>query len=800
MADIATAYVQIVPSARGMRSNLSNIFGKEMPGAGKSAGKLLGGKIALAATASFAAAQVGKLIKQSLIEGADLQQLEGGVQKIFNDMDTSKIFADAANAYKNLNMSANEYLATINDVGAAFSATMGDERGYMAAKTGLQAIADYASGTGKSVDVLSEKFTMIARSTSSYQSIADQFSGILPATSADFLKQAQAAGFLAGSYKKLTEVPVAEYQEAVTKMLEKGVDALGLTGNTAAETATTFSGSLAAMKAAASNAMANLTTGLDITPSVKTLADTTVTFLRDNLAPAIKNVVTALPSALGTFLTTALPSNLTSTAATMVDSLATGLDSSIPKLLSRALPMITGFSANLRSNAGMLVDSGIGLIMNLSQGIINSIPSLIQNIPQIITNICGIINDNAPKLFMAGLELLWNLGKGIIQAGPTILANLPAIVKSIMAVFSAANWMKLGANVMKTLGNGIKAAGSSNVLSSVQELVSKFTECLKTNLPKIVENGTQMIINLVQGFMTGFPSFISAVSSVLSSFPSLVSGILPTILSNGVSLITSLVSGFVSAIPNLLTAASGMLKQFLSTFLIALPSLMASGANLLASVVSGIISNLPAIISSGSTVIAQLLSTFAAHLPDLLAQGISLIGQLIAGLISMIPDVISSAGNIIRNIVNAFGDTDWLSIGADIIRGIANGIRNGVGTIIAAAKDAAQQAFEAAKNALGIASPSRLFRAEVGYRISQGAALGITDGIPLMTRAMNDLTAATNTAFNSRLRMGAGSYGSGQGFGRQIVINQYIYSQAQTAADLMREARYEAEKAVLLGV
>ena len=100
---------------------------------------------------------------------------------------------------------------------------MGDAAGYEAAKTGLKAISDYASGTGKNVDELSQKFTLITRSTSSYQSIADQFSGILPATSAGFLEQAQAAGVLSGKYKQLTEVPIDEYQAAVSKMLEKGV-------------------------------------------------------------------------------------------------------------------------------------------------------------------------------------------------------------------------------------------------------------------------------------------------------------------------------------------------------------------------------------------------------------------------------------------------------------------------------------------------------------------------------------------------------------------------------------------------
>ena len=110
---------------------------------------------------------------------ADYEQLAGGAAKIFDEMSQTKVLNDANNAYKELGLSANQYLSIINDVGATFAATMGDEAGYNAAKTGLQAIADYASGTGKSVDVLSEKFTMITRSTSSYQSIADQFSGIL---------------------------------------------------------------------------------------------------------------------------------------------------------------------------------------------------------------------------------------------------------------------------------------------------------------------------------------------------------------------------------------------------------------------------------------------------------------------------------------------------------------------------------------------------------------------------------------------------------------------------------------------
>ena len=198
--------------------NLFELFVKigvkdEASGNLKSIGQKLGNGLKTAAKVGTAAvgvasAAIAALTTQAVNSFAEYEQLAGGAQKIFDQMDYSKIANDANNAYKELGLSANQYLAVINDVGATFAATMGDEAGYEAAKTGLKAISDYASGTGKNVDELSQKFTLITRSTSSYQSIADQFSGILPATSAGFLEQAQAAGILSDKYTQLTQVPI----------------------------------------------------------------------------------------------------------------------------------------------------------------------------------------------------------------------------------------------------------------------------------------------------------------------------------------------------------------------------------------------------------------------------------------------------------------------------------------------------------------------------------------------------------------------------------------------------------------
>jgi hypothetical protein len=88
-----------------------------------------GAKVGAAAVTATTVA-IAKITKDSVAAFSEYEQLAGGVQKIFEGMDTSKIITDAANAYKDLGMTANEYLSIINDVGASFASTMGEEAGY----------------------------------------------------------------------------------------------------------------------------------------------------------------------------------------------------------------------------------------------------------------------------------------------------------------------------------------------------------------------------------------------------------------------------------------------------------------------------------------------------------------------------------------------------------------------------------------------------------------------------------------------------------------------------------------------
>ena len=370
--------------------------------------------------------------KQAIESYAEYEQLAGGAQKIFDQMDYSRIEQDAQNAYKTMNISASEYLETMNDVGATFAATMGDEAGYNAAKTGLQAIADYASGTGKSVDVLSEKFTMITRSTSSYQSIADQFSGILPATSKDFLAQAQAAGILSDSYTELTQVPIAEYQQAVSEMLEKGVSDLGLAGNTAAETANTISGSLNAAKAAWSNLIVGIA---DENANFEELVNNFVeTLAGDDSGEGgvINNILPRVEVAL-------------EGAGKLVEALIPVIIDKVPTIINEWLPKI--------------LQSGVNIIQSIMNGMIQNQGDIVNGVVNTVNTLVNGLLDHLPEILVMGVTLIGQIAAGLIQGLPDLIGRIPEIITDIVNAFSENSdvFIEIGKSIVSGIWNGIVA-------------------------------------------------------------------------------------------------------------------------------------------------------------------------------------------------------------------------------------------------------------------------------------------------------------------------------------------------------
>lgn len=196
---------------------------------------------------------------------------------------------------------------------------------------------------------------------------------------------------------------------------------------------------------------------------------------------------------------------LTQLGVSFMDNLAKGITNGTQQFISKGLSALTSFTANLRSNAGKLVDSGLHLMLNLAKGIANAMPDIIKNVPQIVSNIANTINDNAPKILMAGIQLIGILIKGLIQAIPTLIASIPQIIVAMVNVFTAYNWLSLGKSLITGIKNGIVAAKSTAVeaMTNTYNGLLNAIKNLPSKLKGLGENGLKEMGNGITGKLSG---------------------------------------------------------------------------------------------------------------------------------------------------------------------------------------------------------------------------------------------------------------------------------------------------------
>lgn len=147
--ELGQAYVQIVPSAKGISGAISKQIDPEATSAGTSAGSKLGSalKVGLLAAAATAGVAVGKIISSSISEGADLQQSLGGIETLFKgSADKVKKYADEA--YKTSGLSANDYMESVTSFSASLLQSMGGDTEAAADKANM-ALVDMSDNANK---------------------------------------------------------------------------------------------------------------------------------------------------------------------------------------------------------------------------------------------------------------------------------------------------------------------------------------------------------------------------------------------------------------------------------------------------------------------------------------------------------------------------------------------------------------------------------------------------------------------------------------------------------------------------
>nr|DAX46962.1 MAG TPA: tail tape measure protein [Caudoviricetes sp.] len=452
-----------------MKGMISKELGADIPQVGKEVGESLAGKLIGVTKKLIAAAGIGKLIHSSLMEGADLQQSLGGIETLFKgSADVVKKYANEA--YKTTGLSANAYMENVTGFSASLLQSLGGDT-RKAADVANMAMVDMADNSNK-------MGTSMDRIQDAYQGFAKQNYTMLDNLKLGYGGTKTEMQRLLADAQKLTGVKydinnLSDVYQAIHAIQEN----LDITGTTAKEAATTFSGSFASMKAAAQNVLGKLALGEDIMPSLHQLFETVKTFLVGNLIPMVWNVLKGIPQvlagALGELMHTLFGDYI---GESIMNDLYDVFDK-VGGVVSTIYDMIFG-SLSKKDNIDFLKKLGIN--EKTASSIVNigdNIRTMFENIGAVISNVAGIVGDFISDLF--GLAKSKDSVGGVASAFEAItkvLADASGKVKDFT------KWMRENKTVMDVVKSALAGALAGflafKAITIIQSIIIGFKSAL----------------------------------------------------------------------------------------------------------------------------------------------------------------------------------------------------------------------------------------------------------------------------------------------------------------------------------
>ena len=487
--ELAKAYVQIIPSAEGIQGRIQ----KEIEPEADSAGSSFGGKMVGMIKKVIAAAAIGKALSASISEGAALEQSLGGIETLFKDS-ADKVKANAAKAYQTAGMSANDYMELTTSFSASLLSSLAGDTSKAAdvADMAMVDMSDNANKMGTNMEDIKNAYQGFAKQNYTMLDNLKLGYGGTKSEMERLLADAQKISGVEYNIDNLADVYSAIH------VIQGQLD---ITGTTAKEAATTISGSFNQMKAAAKNVMGEIALGMDVGPALNELANTIITFAVGNLLPAIWNVISALPSAIVTFVT-ALGPQLFTAVSGLIPQIASGIATGIPTLYQSAMQLMDQFNIGIQEQLPILLQKGVDFITNIVNGILQNLPQvitmagnvityfantiismlptilsagarlllrlvngIINNLPQIaqaaataIVRFVASIGQNLPQILQSGITIIAKLAAGLIRAIPNLVGQIPAIISAIVNAFTSQNWGSIGINIISGIASGLRSA------------------------------------------------------------------------------------------------------------------------------------------------------------------------------------------------------------------------------------------------------------------------------------------------------------------------------------------------------
>lgn len=424
---------------------------------------------AKAATAAVAAASaaVGVLIKQSIADYGEYEQLVGGVETLFKDS-AKTVMGYAKDAYKTAGLSANDYMETVTSFSASLLQSMGNDT-EAAAKKANVAITDMADNANKmGTDMSSiqnayqgfakQNYTMLDNLKLGYGGTKEEMQRLID--DANALNAAQ------GNYTNYTIDSYADIVDAIHTVQTE----MGITGTTALEASTTIEGSIASMKAAWTNFVTGLANdnadiaelSQELIKSVETVASNVLPVIETvltNIAEAVKNDGPEMIEKFVAYALEKLP-DIISLGLQMVLALVAGLAQNLPQLVSGVLRMVETIVSTFVASLPDIIDVGKDIVRGLWEGIKEMGAWLKEKVYDfvggIVSNVKGFLGIHSPSTVFAGIgeNMALGLGKGFTAEMQGVSANIQDAIPTpaVDAVYNAAAGMV----------NGLAAANAGN--------------------------------------------------------------------------------------------------------------------------------------------------------------------------------------------------------------------------------------------------------------------------------------------------------------------------------------------------
>lgn len=759
---------------------------------------------AIAAVGTGAAA----IIKSSLGVVANMEQQVGGVETLFKDS-ANTVIENANKAYKTAGMSANNYMETVTSFSASLLQSLGGDTA-KAASYADRAIVDMSDNANK-------MGTNMRDIQNAYQGFAKQNYTMLDNLKLGYGGTQEEMKRLISDASKMTDVQKELGVTVDASSLSFGniVNAIsvvqkqmGITGTTSKEAATTIEGSVNSAKAAWENFEAGVISANDLVDTFWTAAQNIFTNL-GQIIPRLGKTGMDVVSALAGKIGGAVPQvkGFTDSISKLANELK-GMNSDQLLNLGKMAVVIAGSAPALSifgkgiENVKTATDGFNGIIDGvvtsigkvpkgaksasatfkkiggefkyLGESIALPFQDLGEKIAPRLKDFGGFMAEawaNGPggKITGAVTDTVKKIGGAFGQIGPKLAEKFPGVAEkfaelgtkiSEYAGFIADAFTPILSRVASFAPTFFKliniGAGAAIIVAGMGLIYSQFGTQIDQLLLLVQTKGPEVITNFANGITAALPGLVAQGATLIMGILNAITVNLPALITAGVSIISTLASSLAAQLPQLIPCAVQMILTLVTSLISNLPQLITSGLNLMKGLASGIANSIPLVAAKAPVIIGKLASTIITNLPKILTAGVQIISKLAVGLVQGIPALIGKIPSMVSQIKNAFTSVNWGSVGMNIIKGIASGLTGAASAIVEAAKSAANKALDAAKSALGIHSPSRVFRDQVGKMMALGMGIGFEKNIPIKSmnvgvqKAVSRLQKSVDLALSAR--------------------------------------------------